>query len=100
MLQSKPVDSQTAAVMYLILHEERYYATLFGVTLEIDLLKLQYVLQHVMEALPLESEEQSAQQVRQPRTLHNRVPAPSDFTVCCSTNVLTLSALVCAGIIA
>ena len=100
MLQSKPVDSQTAAVMHLVLQEERYYTTLVEVTLKIDLLKLQYVLWHVMEVLPLEPEECSTQQVRQPRALQSRVPAPSDFTVCYSTKVLTLSALDCTGIIA
>lgn len=57
MLQPKPVDSQTAAAMYLVLQNKRYYTTSFEVTLKIDLLKLQYVLQHVMEALPLKPEE-------------------------------------------
>lgn len=97
MLQSEPVDSQTAAVMYVVLQEERYYTTLFEVTLKIDLLKLQHVFQHVV---PLEPEECSTQQLRQPHALQNRVPAPSDFTVCYSTDVLTLSASGCAGIIA
>lgn len=97
MLQSKPVDSQTVAVMYLVLQEERYYTTLFEVMLKIDLLKLQYVLQHVMEVLPLQLKECSRWGSC---VLQNRVPAPPDFTVRYSTNVLTLSALDYAGIIA
>lgn len=66
MLQSKPVDSQTAAVMYLVLQKERHYTTLFEGTLKIDLLKLQYVLRHVMEVLSLEPEECSTQHVCSP----------------------------------
>lgn len=51
-----------------------------------------------MGVLLLEPEECSTQEVRK---LHvNRVPAPSDFTACYSTEVLTLSALACTGIIA
>lgn len=73
MLQSKPVDSQTAAMIYLVFQEERYYTTLFEVTLKIDLLKLQYVLRRVMEVLPLEPKGCSTQQVRQPHALQNRV---------------------------
>lgn len=68
MLQSKPVDSQTAAVMYLVLQKERRYTTLCEGTLKIDLLKQRYVLRHVMEVLSPEPEECSTQRVRQPRS--------------------------------
>lgn len=76
MLQPKPVDSQTAAVMYLVLQEESYNATSFKVTLKIDLLKGRCVSQRVMEVPSREPPESSTQLVRQPPALQNGVSAP------------------------
>lgn len=76
MLQPKPVDSQTAAVMYLVLQEESYNTTLFKVTLKIDLLKRRCVSQRVMEVPSREPPESSTQLVSQPPAPHNGVSAP------------------------